>query len=51
MRKTNQRMTLLMQDGEGVRREIDGLKRQAEGIMYISLFSILLSVYSLKIFM
>lgn len=31
MRATNHRMTVLAQDGDRVRREIDGLKRQIEG--------------------
>uniref|UniRef100_K1QNC5 Structural maintenance of chromosomes protein 5 n=1 Tax=Magallana gigas TaxID=29159 RepID=K1QNC5_MAGGI len=31
MRATNHRMTILAQDGDRVRREIDGLKRQIEG--------------------
>ena len=35
MRATNHRMTVLTQDGDRVRREIDGLKRQIEGILKI----------------
>lgn len=35
MRATNHRMTVLAQDGDRVRREIDGLKRQIEGTLKI----------------
>lgn len=33
MRVINYRMIILVQDGDRVRREIDGLKRQIEGIV------------------
>lgn len=51
MRATNHRMTVLAQDGERVRREIDGLKRQIEGTVVSEVrccmlpFSVMISIY------
>lgn len=45
MRATNHRMIVLAQDGDRVRREIDGLKRQIEGTVVSELRCSMLPFY------